>query len=305
MKNSANILEVKDLSKSIRKKKIIHEVSFNVEKGKIVGLLGPNGAGKTTIMKMLVGLMSPNAGEVFINSASLNYQFTDAIASIGAIIENPEFYNYLSGYDNLMQYVRMAKIEITQKEIEEIVAMVHLEEHIQQKVKTYSLGMRQRLGVAQATLHKPKLLILDEPMNGLDPQGIHEFRTLIRSLADSGVSVLVSSHILSDMEQLCDSFLVLQKGVITHREETVALAASGEARILIETDNDPLALEIISAAFDCEISLDKKIIIKTKEDLRIELVNTLVEHKIGVLSIQKETSNLEEQFLQWTEKGGL
>ena len=213
----SNVLELSNIWKRIGKKMIIKNVAFTVEKGQIVGLLGPNGAGKTTLIRVIVSLMQLDQGNIMINGISLSKDYKKAIAQVGAIIENPEFYNYMSGYDNLMQYVRMARKEISKKEVDDVVKAVHLENNIDQKVKTYSLGMRQRLGVAQALLHKPALLVLDEPMNGLDPKGMREFREMMLALRDQGISVLVSSHQLSDIEQIADHLVILQKGEVTHR----------------------------------------------------------------------------------------
>lgn len=162
------IVQIKNLSKKIGKKNIINQLSFEVPRGEVFGFLGPNGAGKTTTIRMMVGLMSITEGVVLINGKSIATNFEEAIAHVGAIIENPEMYKYLTGYQNLVHFARMSQ-RVTRSRIDEVVKLVALENRIHPKVKTYSLGMRQRLGVTQAILHKPSLLILDEPTNGLDP----------------------------------------------------------------------------------------------------------------------------------------
>ncbi len=210
------VLEVKSLTKQIRSKKIVDDVSFSVVKGEVFGLLGPNGAGKTTIIRMIVSLINRTSGKVIIKKHSLDDSFKEAMEEIGAIVENPEFYKYLTGYKNLVHYANMSTKKIEKERIDEVTRLVGLENAIHNKVKTYSLGMRQRLGVAQALLHKPSLLILDEPTNGLDPQGIRDFRDYLRLLASEGVSVLVSSHLLSEMELMCDRFAIIEKGKLTH-----------------------------------------------------------------------------------------
>ena len=210
------VLEVKSLTKQIKSKKIVDDVSFSVVKGEVFGLLGPNGAGKTTIIRMIVSLINRTSGKVIIKKHSLDDSFKEAMEEIGAIVENPEFYKYLTGYKNLVHYANMSTKKIEKERIDEVTRLVGLENAIHNKVKTYSLGMRQRLGVAQALLHKPSLLILDEPTNGLDPQGIRDFRDYLRLLASEGVSVLVSSHLLSEMELMCDRFAIIEKGKLTH-----------------------------------------------------------------------------------------
>ena len=210
------VLEVKSLTKQIKSKKIVDDVSFSVVKGEVFGLLGPNGAGKTTIIRMIVSLINRTSGKVIIKQHSLDDSFKEAMEEIGAIVENPEFYKYLTGYKNLIHYANMSTKKIEKERIDEVTRLVGLENAIHNKVKTYSLGMRQRLGVAQALLHKPSLLILDEPTNGLDPQGIRDFRDYLRLLASEGISVLVSSHLLSEMELMCDRFAIIEKGKLTH-----------------------------------------------------------------------------------------
>jgi ABC-2 type transport system ATP-binding protein len=176
------LLQLKNARKDIGKKTIIHDLSLEVFPGEVFGFLGPNGAGKTTTIRMIVGLMGITSGEVLINGISIQKDFEKAIQHVGAIVENPEMYKFLTGYQNLLHYARMAK-GVTKERIDEVVKLVGLEKRIHDKVKTYSLGMRQRLGLAQALLHRPSLLILDEPTNGLDPAGIREIRDYLRKLA--------------------------------------------------------------------------------------------------------------------------
>ncbi len=209
------VLELKNVSKKLGGRKVIHELSFSVNSGEIFGFLGPNGAGKTTTIKMIVGLLSIDEGEILIQGKSIKKNYEKAMQMIGGIIENPEMYDYMSGMANLKMFAKMHG-NISKERIDEVVELVGLTDRINDKVKKYSLGMRQRLGLAQALLHEPKLLILDEPTNGLDPAGIKELRDTLRTLADEkGVSVLVSSHLLSEMELMCDRFLIIDKGVFT------------------------------------------------------------------------------------------
>ena len=177
------IVEIKNLSKTIKGKQIIKNLNLEFYPGQITGFLGPNGAGKTTTIRMMTGLMYPSKGEVIINGQSLASNFEEAISNVGVIVENPEMYKYMSGYKNLQHFARMHK-GVTKERIDEVVAQVGLQNRIHEKVKTYSLGMRQRLGLAQAMLHRPKFLILDEPTNGLDPAGIREYRMYLRKIAE-------------------------------------------------------------------------------------------------------------------------
>lgn len=194
------VLEMQGVSKVIKGKAIVDNLSFKIQKGEIVGLLGPNGAGKTTTIRMMTGLIRMSGGDVLIHGHSIRKDFKQAISQIGAIIENPEFYPHMSGYDNLLQYLRMSDGAGASR-IKEVVELVGLQEAMNKKVRAYSLGMRQRLGIAQALLHSPKLLILDEPTNRLDPAGIREMRDYMRRIAEvEGIAILISSHMLAEIE---------------------------------------------------------------------------------------------------------
>ena len=290
------ILTLKNVSKLIGTKQIIDNASFSVEQGQVVGLLGPNGAGKTTIIRMIVGLMKHNKGSITIMGNSLETSFKAAIASVGAIVENPEFYNYLTGYENLMQYQRMAKTKMTAVEMDDLIRQVHLEEYINQKVKTYSLGMRQRLGVAQALIHRPTLLVLDEPMNGLDPKGMREFREMILMLREQGVSVLVSSHQLSDIEQIADHLIVVQKGKVTHQVAMDTLKAE-KSLLIIKTDDDQEALNVLKTKFQIDgLALTDGLQISLETDNRSEIAAALVNAGIGLKEMKLQQSSLEETF---------
>ena len=176
------VVELKNVTKTIVVKKIIDDLSFKVIEGEVFGFLGPNGAGKTTTIRMIVGLIGITEGEITISGKNVAKDFENAIQHVGAIVENPELYKFLTGYQNLQQVARLIK-GISKEKIDEIVELVGLKDRIHDKVKRYSLGMRQRLGIAQSLLHDPKILILDEPTNGLDPAGIREMRDYLRSLA--------------------------------------------------------------------------------------------------------------------------
>ncbi len=217
-----NVLLVKNATKKIGDKVIIEDISVSVNEGDVLGFLGPNGAGKTTLIKMMTGLYSITDGEVSVMGIDMKKNKVKALGHIGAVIENPEMYGYLSGMDNLKLWANMHK-GVTEKRIAEVVKLVKLENRINDKVSKYSLGMKQRLGIAQALLHKPKLLILDEPTNGLDPMGIKELRDMIIMLAKTEkIGVFVSSHILGEMEAMCNKFCIIDEGktvLICNRDE--------------------------------------------------------------------------------------
>ena len=235
----------------------------------------------------------------------LDSSFKTAIASGGAIVENPEFYNYMTGYENLMQYQRMAKKKSTTAELEALIRQVHLEGHIHQKVKTYSLGMRQRLGVAQALVHQPDLLVLDEPMNGLDPKGMREFREMILSLRSKGVSVLVSSHQLSDIEQIADHLIVVQKGKVTHQVAMAELKAEKNV-LIIKTDDNLQTEALLKASFEVEVlQVEDEMHVTLQTDQRSEIAAAIVTAGIGLKELRTKQSSLEDTFLAWTEEGGL
>ncbi|ALC90554.1 bacitracin ABC transporter ATP-binding protein [Bacillus sp. FJAT-18017] len=300
-------LEVQSLTKKIKNKLIVDDVSFSVEKGEIFGLLGPNGAGKTTIIRMIVSLIGRTKGNVIINGYNLDSQFKESMSEMGAIVENPEFYKYLSGYKNLKHYANMAKEKITEDQIKEVVRVAGLEDAIHQKVKTYSLGMRQRLGVAQALLHSPSLLILDEPTNGLDPQGIREFRDYLRTLAKEGISVLVSSHLLSEMELMCDRFAIIERGKLIHISAINQLndKADQSMTVSFEVSDLELAMKVLreqSIGSELKtISTDLFTINLDREGIATAN-QLLVKNQISVYAISPVATSLEDRFLELTGK---
>ncbi|ULT54408.1 ABC transporter ATP-binding protein [Neobacillus drentensis] len=303
---AVNTLEVQSLTKLIGKKKIVDDVSFSVKKGEIFGLLGPNGAGKTTIIRMIVSLIKRTNGEVRVNGYNLDGQFKKTMSEIGAIVENPEFYKYMSWYKNLKHYANMAIKEVSDERIMEVARLVKLEDSIYQKVKTYSLGMRQRLGVAQALLHNPSLLILDEPTNGLDPQGIREFRDYLHNLAHEGISVLVSSHLLAEMQLMCDRFAIIEKGKLIHISSMKETMEEDEkTEVIFEVSNSQKAVEVLNEQFaGSEIKLlDDDQFSVYVEKATISTINKLLISKdIEVYGISRVTVSLEDRFLEITNK---
>lgn len=299
------ILQVKQISKKIGKKKIIQDISFDVHKGEVFGLLGPNGAGKTTIIRSIVGLISMSEGEVWIAGKNIKKDFKSAISNVGAIIENPEFYKFMSGWDNLKQFARMSRKKISDDELKRIVETVKLTPAIRKKVKTYSLGMRQRLGVAQALIHSPGLLILDEPTNGLDPQGMAEFRDLIKQLAANGTSVLISSHLLSEIQQITQRFAIINQGIVTHIEDIASLTDENHISYLLEVTNPAITASLLE---DSGIKIinqqNNQFEIELTHEQSVHLVRNLIHANVDVLEFVKIKASLEKRFLELTSTGG-
>ncbi|HIX77361.1 MAG TPA: ABC transporter ATP-binding protein [Candidatus Fusicatenibacter merdavium] len=218
------VVQIRHVSKYFGKRKVVSDLTMTTYAGEVFGFLGPNGAGKTTTIKMLVGLIGIDEGRIAVCGQDVTRNFEKAMANVGAIVENPEMYKYMTGMQNLMQYARMRK-GVTKERIRQVVELVGLSKRIHEKVGKYSLGMRQRLGVAQALLHNPKVLILDEPTNGLDPAGIRNLRDILKNLAhQEGICVLVSSHLMSEMQLMCDRVGILVNGTliqVTSVEEMV------------------------------------------------------------------------------------
>ncbi|MGA9288816.1 MAG: ABC transporter ATP-binding protein [Anaerobacillus sp.] len=297
------IVQIRDLTKVIGKKTIIDHLSFDVYPGEVFGFLGPNGAGKTTTIRMMVGLMKMTEGEVLIGGSNIKTEYEEAIVKVGAIVENPEMYKFLTGYQNLVHYSRMMK-GISKERIEEVIQLVGLKPRIHDKVKGYSLGMRQRLGLAQALLHRPKLLILDEPTNGLDPAGIREIRQYLRTLArEENVAVIVSSHLLSEIELMCDRIGIIQAGKIVDVQRVNDFIQK-DAAVMVSFEVDPLdqAGNTLKASFP-EMEIDKsdrKLTMKIERELIPEVTATLVEKGIRIYGIQTSVKTLEDVFLEVT-----
>lgn len=292
-------LVVTDLRKTIRRKEIIKGISFELKEGEVFGFLGPNGAGKTTTIRMLVGLIKPTSGRISICGYDLERQFTEAIRHIGCIVENPELYPYLSGWENLEHFARMAP-DIPKERISEVVELVGLQNRIHDRVSTYSLGMRQRLGIAQALLGKPKVLILDEPTNGLDPVGIREMRQFIRFLAETeGLSVLVSSHLLSEIQLMCDRVAIMAKGTLL-RVDTVEHLLKEQARVVWKAEPLETARTIL-AAETAIFRTDGDTLMTPYEPKKLSVWNKkLVEAGVAVHEIQPKLPTLEDLFIELT-----
>lgn len=300
------VLEVNNLHKKIGKKEIIKGVSFSVEEGEIFGFLGPNGAGKTTTIRMLVGLIKPTLGSISICGHDLQKESVEALRNVGAVVENPELYQYLSGMENLMQIARIRKI--SKEEVLDTIKLVGLENRIDDKVRKYSLGMKQRLGLAASLLSSPKLLILDEPTNGLDPSGILDFREVVKNAAKKrGMAVFVSSHILSEVQNLCDTVAFINDGVIKAVESVVDNSMKTEKDIitLVTTSNkEEIIKEMKTLGFvqSCKIT-EKGIEIILEANTTSKLVKNLAKEDFNIEEIYKERKGLEQRYMELVEGG--
>ncbi|EAW7068151.1 ABC transporter ATP-binding protein [Listeria monocytogenes] len=290
-------LQVTNLHKKIRKREIINGISFEVMPGEVFGFLGPNGAGKTTTIRMIVGLIKPTSGTILIGGKDIRKNFTEAMRGLGSIVENPEFYTFLTGQENLAYFARMDS-SIKKERIQEVTELVGLEKRINDRVSTYSLGMRQRLGIAQALLSNPKLLILDEPTNGLDPSGIHEMRDFIRALArNEGISVLVSSHLLSEIELLCDRVAIMTDGTIIKTDQVAHLLSS---RAQLRWRVTPIEQAKAFLESVTEVEVDGEYLVTAMNEESAEWNEQLVAKGIKVHEIDKRKPSLEDLFLELT-----
>lgn len=302
------VLEVKNLRKTIGKREIIKGVDFDINSGEIYGFLGPNGAGKTTTIRMLVGLIKPTHGEIKICGHDLKKDTQKALENVGAVVENPELYKYLSGRENLMQIARIRKVPKDQ--VEEIIKLIGLEGRIDDRVRKYSLGMKQRLGLGAVLLSQPKLLILDEPTNGLDPSGILDFREIVKTAArERDMAVFVSSHILSEVQNLCDKVAFINNGVIQSVEdinkENNTMNTDSEVLYVIPHDKKELIenkIRELSYVSSCK-SDEKGIKVILKVNRSHELIKELVMNDFKIEEVYKERKGLEQRYMELVEGG--
>ena len=289
-----NLIKVEKLCKSFGNKKVLNDISFEVRPGEILGFVGPNGAGKTTTIKLILGLQSIDSGDVYINGHDIKKDFAKGIERVGAIVENPDAYMYLSGWDNLKLAANLYD-GITKEQIEEVVKIVGLENRIKDKVSKYSLAMRQRLGIAMALLHDPNVLILDEPTNGLDPEGIKDLRDLIKKLAkDKKMGILISSHNLAELESFITDVCFIKNGVIIKNASIEEVKANGtKPSYVIELDRVDGIEDILD---NVKINGNSITIQVTKEEIP-DVIKKLVKKDYKIYSVHMLMISLEDAFL--------
>lgn len=294
------VLELKSISKKIKGREILKNINLSVGPAEIFGFLGPNGAGKTTTIRIITGLIKPDTGSITICGHSLEREFSNAMSKVGCIIEGPDLYKYFTGMENLEQYADMKNVK--KERIYEVLEMVGLQNRANDKISTYSLGMRQRMGIAQALLSKPKLLILDEPTNGLDPAGIAEFRQLVRKLAyEEGMSVFVSSHILSELQLMCDTVAIVKQGEVIRTAKVEDIHNDNVIEWQFTDVNK--ATEVLKSKWNIEAKQTKKNVIRAsigKND--IEQINrSFIDEGLIISYCTAIGSSLEDLFLDLTE----
>ncbi len=303
----SDVLVLEHVCKTFGKRPVVQDVSFSVREGEIFGFLGPNGAGKTTTIKMILGLLSMDSGTILVDGKNIETQFEEAMQHISGIVENPDMYAYLSGYDNLLIHARACGVPVSR--VDEVVELVGMQMRIKEKFKSYSLGMKQRLGVAQALLHNPKVMILDEPTNGLDPAGIKEFRDLLLHLAHTqGLSVLVSSHILQEMQQMCDRVGIISNGclrqVATMQELTAAVSSHVYRYVLRPMDTVRALLQENAADRLVDIA-EEHIDIRIAEEEIPQFNRRLMENHVDIYGLSPVVASLEQSFIEITGGGNI
>lgn len=302
------VLKINNLSKWFGKKKIIDNLSLEVYAGEVFGFLGPNGAGKTTTIKMIMGFLGVDEGEIFLNGVNLRKDYEKAMSNIGGIVENPEMYKDLSGFINLKMYARLQN-NISRERIDQVVQIVGMEKRVHEKVKKYSLGMKQRIGLAQAILHKPKILILDEPTNGLDPAGIKELRDILKNLAhNEKVAVFVSSHLLTEMELMCDRVGIINNGKligVKTIEDIRSQKDDGIVEYRFTVKPVEKAVELVRTQYSEKIKSITEghidMIVNTDEAMKINAM--FAANGIGIIGVEKIGTSLEDAFMNITGGG--
>ncbi|CAI8857056.1 ABC transporter ATP-binding protein [Bacillus pseudomycoides] len=291
------IVETNNLTKKYKNSSVVGGVNLKIPEGEIYGFLGPNGAGKTTSIRMLLGLIKATEGNITIFGKDLNKNRLSILSDVGALVENPSYYAHLNAIENLEVY-RILR-NIPKEKVHAVLKTVGLQNAAHQKVKEYSLGMKQRLGLAIALLGDPRLLILDEPTNGLDPQGIHEMRELIKSLAkERGITILVSSHLLSEIDQMATYVGIISKGRLIFQDKIEILRQHSQNSIKLLVDKPKETLKIILASgIPSVMEKDKIVISNTNNTAIAKIVKTLVANDISVFRIEEEKNSLEDIFL--------
>ena len=306
MEQKQTVLSIKNVSKHLGKRKILSDITLDVQEGEIFGFLGPNGSGKTTTIKLILGLLRMESGSISICGHDNVKDFEAAMRCVGGIIENPEMYKYLTGRQNLEQYWRMYP-ELPRERIDEVVRLVRMESRINDKIAKYSLGMRQRLGIAQAVLHHPKLLILDEPTNGLDPAGIKELRDVLKKLSrEEGVAVFVSSHMLSELQLMCDRVGIIDRGVTVGFRSLDAdgmIEESDFSHYTLETADPAHAQSLLAAGVLCTGATvaDGMLTFDAYHQNVPEILSLLCREGVRVYGLSRQKKSLEDTFLEMTD----
>lgn len=295
------IIHIENLSKRFNEIQAVNNLSFSVSKGEVYGFLGQNGAGKSTTIRMLLTLIRPTQGSIHVFGKNIESHRIEILKNIGAIIEKPDLYDYLTALQNLAIIAKLSGLKPSQKELTQQLERVGIAERANSKVETYSQGMKQRLGIACALIHNPELIVLDEPTNGLDPQGIADMRNLILRLSkEEGKTVFVSSHLLSEIELIADSMLIIDKGVKMAEGKVAQLLNPSDTLVEIETANRQIALEVLKQSqWHNYLQASNKIVLKMHRKQIPQLVKYLADNNIDIISVEHKHS-LENYFLSLT-----
>lgn len=300
------IIEATQLTKEYKKTKVVNQINLSVGLGDIYGFLGPNGAGKTTTIRMLLGLIKPTKGDIKIFGKELASHRIDILKGIGSLVEYPSYYGNLTGFENLEAIRRLLRVEDNNR-IKEILHTVGLLNAKDKLVKNYSLGMKQRLGIGIALLGSPKLLILDEPTNGLDPAGIQEIRELIKGLPSQfGITVLISSHLLSEVDQMANKVGIINRGNLIFQDHIEELRKKSSTKINIRVNNPRLAESIIKKeGLDVALTAKEELSINEYEDGKIAYIaEQLMRQQLSIYRVYEEKRSLEDIFLELTSEAG-
>jgi len=294
------LLEVEHLNKSFKDFQAVKDLSFSVDQGDIYGFLGPNGAGKSTTLRMILGLIYPTEGVIRFKGEKITPASRDYLSNIGALIERPDFYTNLTAYQNLSIFAKLSKIPDRENRIQEVLREVKLDDRQNTKVKAYSQGMKQRLGIAQAILHKPDLIILDEPSNGLDPQGQAAMRELILRISrEMNITVILSSHMLSEIEQIANRMLIISHGEKLREGGVTELMAADEMNVDVKTDRPEEAAVVLNASGYPAVLHQSHIRVRCDEAGIPEMTRLLIQNGFAVYEVRQQRT-LEEYFIHVT-----
>ncbi|KFF18857.1 ABC transporter ATP-binding protein [Chryseobacterium sp. JM1] len=294
-------ITTKDLSYTIGSKVILNNISLNVPEGSIYGYLGRNGAGKSTTIKLLLGLLEETGDKIFIQNKSLKQNRTEILASTGNLIESPCFYTKLTVFENL-KYLDIIYGKGS-KRIDEVLELVDLHKEKKKKASALSMGMKQRLGIAMAIFHDPKLLILDEPLNGLDPQGIFEMRKLFQHLNEQGKTIFLSSHILSELEKTATHIGIIEGGKMVFQGTKNELLSQVEKDVVLRVNNTEKAISVLQESFPVSVNSPNKISVRANDDEKFNLLlKTAIDNGIEIYDIESQSTNLEQIFINLISK---
>ncbi|MEK4426867.1 ABC transporter ATP-binding protein [Solibacillus sp. FSL K6-1523] len=294
------IVQTENLSKRFGKELAVSGLDLKIRKGEIYGFLGPNGAGKTTTIRMLLGLMKPTSGKIKIFQKDVTKDRIEILSKIGSLVENPSYYPHLTAYENLEALRKV--LGVPKARIDEVLAIVRLTEAANKKVKGFSLGMKQRLGIAASLLHNPELLILDEPTNGLDPSGIIEIRNLIKRLpSEYGMTVVISSHLLSEIDQMATTVGIVSKGKMIFQDSIEAMRMHAQPKVLFKVNKSEQAWRsLVANGIKAECKEGQIVLDECSDEKVAQICQILVQDGFSIYRIEEEKQSLEEIFLQMT-----